>query len=209
MKYFSTVSSKEDKEVDNKVVLYFIKNKDPITITSRYIVSAGVSVTAVSSAGINLRGERGGTQSHSDTFRHTVVAAELHKTRRHELILEGMRCLNCLCSLDGVLLYVDRVTVFNTVQNILRTNQLQMIEEFKPSPVRIGLIRNPGNKAVSEDDFLCVGAPCGESRVNYDSAFLMQEEIWTLESVSEGDGRTLLKSKYGDYKSKTIFRQLL
>ena len=89
MKYFSTVSSKEDKEVDNKVVLYFIKNKDPITITSRYIVSAGVSVTAVSSAGINLRGERGGTQSHSDTFRHTVVAAELHKTRRHELILEG------------------------------------------------------------------------------------------------------------------------
>jgi len=127
MQYFSTVSSKEDQKVDNKVVLYFIKNKDPITITSNYSVSAGVGVTAAGGPGINLGGERGGTQSHADTFRYTVVAEELHKTRRHELILEGVRCLNCLCSLDGVLLDVDRVTVFNTVQNILRTNQLQMI----------------------------------------------------------------------------------
>mmetsp|Transcript_26000 Transcript_26000/g.45302 ORF Transcript_26000/g.45302 Transcript_26000/m.45302 type:complete len:386 (+) Transcript_26000:181-1338(+) len=201
MKCKSTVSSKEDEEVD-KVVLYFIKNKDPITITSNYSVSAGISVS--SSAGINLGGGRGGTQSHADTFRYTVVAAELHKTRRHELILEGMRCLNCLCSLDGVLLDVDRVTVFNTVQNILRTKQLQMIEEFKPSPVRIGLIRNPANNdgGVSKRDPMYIGAPYPEHKLRplyYGSRFLMQEEIWTLESVSEGDGRTLLKSTYGDY----------
>lgn len=162
---------------------------------SNYKVTSSVSVQPTNplAAGFNAGGERGGGREFTETFSFTVVAARVNSTRKHKLTLEGNRCLQYLCSLDGVLLERDRVAIFNTVQNIIRANNLQFTEKFEPTQVRIGFAQVSVDALVK---FLTADRYSAE--VHRNTSNFMGDEILTISTVSEGDGRVVLRSGYKD-----------
>lgn len=197
---------------DKLVILYYIKNEDKITYKTNDELEAGVNISLTADLGAKLGGKKGGVTERTETFRKTVVAAEItFQKGSRGLILDGMRCVNCLCSLDGILSDRDRVKVFNTVQNILRSNELRLVETFAPSKeITIGLM--PKNWIEGYLGLKYNGCHCGEKsgeehkttlkegneRVDGNiriAPLLLADEVWSLHVTEKGDGRTLLKNR--------------
>ena len=119
----------------------------------------------------------------TETYSYTIVAASIKNVnygRRkdgkdkeyREIILEGNRCLDCLASLDGIFNEMSRVAIFNTIENLKISRELQLTKSFAPNPVRIALAMVHEDKKIR---FL--SAQDNRLSVKCDAKFMMQNPL--------------------------------
>ena len=190
--------------------VYFVHYRDEVKCSSSYRFGTELEGSISTLAPVKISGERNGTQERKESFRFAVVAVDISRTiepKECQILLEGVRCLNCLSQFEGIISKADVVLVYNSFHNILHTKQLLMPYDFcEPTSAIVGLYskarggflgctETKGGREMREDGEAnnTVGSPF---KLKMEKRHMQSWEIWRMHFRVEGSNWGLLESYY-------------